>query len=74
MSSRSRYAGRLPGEVDIAANIADCVRALRYLAIHTIEAFPHRRGVAIDSVIHQRARYEAQLLNLLTRLQLDLLM
>jgi hypothetical protein len=51
VSSRSRYAGRLPGEVDIAANIADCVRALHYLAAHAIEAFPHRRGVAIDSVL-----------------------
>ena len=64
----------LPGERDVAAHLISCIRALRYLAIHTIEAFSHRRGIAIDSVIHQRARYEAQLLNLLTRLQLDFLM
>jgi hypothetical protein len=66
--------GGIQVNVTVAAHLISCIRALRYLAIHTIEAFPHRRGVAIDSVIHQRARYEAQLLNLLTRLQLDLLM
>jgi hypothetical protein len=43
--------------------LISCIRALRYLAIHTIEAFPHRRGVAIDGVVHQRAHYKAQLLN-----------
>ena len=65
---------RHPGERDVAAHLISCIHALRHLAIHTIEAFPHRRGVAIDSVIHQRARYEAQLLYLLARLQLDFLM
>src|SRR4029077_20621270 len=62
---------RCPGERDVAAHLISCIRALRYLAIHTIEAFPHRRGVAIDSVVHQRACNKAQLLNLLTRRQLD---
>jgi hypothetical protein len=46
------------------------ISRLRHLAIHAIEAFSRRRGVAIDSVVHQRACNEAQLLNLLTRLPL----
>jgi hypothetical protein len=49
------------------------INRLCHLAIHTIEAFSRRPGVAIDSVIHERARYKAQLLNLLTRRQLDFL-
>ena len=36
-------------------------------------AFPRRRGIAIDSVIHQRARYQTQLLDLLAGRQLQAL-
>jgi hypothetical protein len=53
---------RHPGERDVAAHLSR-INGLRHLAIHTIEAPPRRRGVAIDSVIHQRARFKAQLLN-----------
>jgi hypothetical protein len=42
-------------------------------AIHTIEAFSRRRGVAIDSVVHQRACYQTQFLYLLAGRQLDFL-
>jgi hypothetical protein len=45
---------RLPGERDVAAHLSR-INRLRHLAIHAIEAFSRRRGIAIDSVVHQRA-------------------
>jgi hypothetical protein len=60
-----------PGDGDVATT--SCIYALCHLAIHAIEAFSRRRGVAIDSVVYQRACNEAQLLYLLTRRQLDFL-
>ena len=52
----------LPSERDVAAHLTSRINRLRDLTIHTIEAFPRRRGVAVDSIVHQRARNEAQLL------------
>ena len=63
--SRSSIRWRLPGECDPAAHLTSRIKRLRYLTIHTIEAFSHRRGIAIESVMHRRARYQTQSLYLL---------
>jgi hypothetical protein len=49
------------------------INRLRQLAIHTIEAFSRRPGVAIDRIIYQRARNQTQFLYLLAGRQFDFL-
>jgi hypothetical protein len=48
--SRSSIRWRLPGERDPTAHLTSRINRLRYLTIHTIEAFSRRRGFAIDSI------------------------
>jgi hypothetical protein len=57
--SSSGIRWRLPGERDVAAHLTSFIHALRHLAVHTVEAFPRRRGT-IDGVIYQRARHQTQ--------------
>jgi hypothetical protein len=58
-AARSNCVWPHPGDRDVAAHLSR-INRLRHLAIHTVEAFPRRRGITIDGVIYQRARHQTQ--------------